>query len=201
MDGENAAHLEKLDKIECGHVPPHSRVHFYNGITGMHNSLGPDCTLKNVQYWIRQDGARWPVSAKAPQPHQQERPFFWSSVPRGKKLEGVFVKWDFSGQKEPRVLRRVNISCSVRWGYPSSVVHHTTHLCKGPSHGRLSLNGSACTLAGWTWSCNGPKPLVGVLATNHTRFRVLGVLTSRKACQCNSGQACPWPDVFPCKEF
>ena len=52
IDRENAAHLEKLERIECGHVPPHSRVHFYNGVTGLHNSLGPDCTLKNVQYWI-----------------------------------------------------------------------------------------------------------------------------------------------------
>ena len=50
IDGENAAHLEKLDRIECGHVPPHSRVHHYDGVAGMHTSLGPNCALKNVQY-------------------------------------------------------------------------------------------------------------------------------------------------------
>ena len=40
IDEENSAHLEKLDKIECGYVPPHSRVHHYDGVTGMHISLG-----------------------------------------------------------------------------------------------------------------------------------------------------------------
>ena len=68
VDGETAAHLEKLDRIECGHVPPHSRVHFYSGITGMHNSLGPSCTLKNVQYWVRQDGATSKAASPAAPP-------------------------------------------------------------------------------------------------------------------------------------
>ena len=68
IDGESAAHLERLDKIECGHVPPHARVHRYNGTTGMHNSLGPDCTLKNVQYWVRQDGATSKAASPAAPP-------------------------------------------------------------------------------------------------------------------------------------
>ena len=38
IDVENAAHFEKLERIECGHVPPHSRVRQYDGVTGMHTS-------------------------------------------------------------------------------------------------------------------------------------------------------------------
>ena len=50
IDGESAAYLDTLDKVECGHLPPHSQVHNYNGTAALLNSRGPDCTLKNVQY-------------------------------------------------------------------------------------------------------------------------------------------------------
>ena len=74
-DGESAAYLDKLDKVECGHLPPHSRVHSYNGTTGLHNSLGPNCTLKNVQYWIRQDGA----TSKAASPAAPQQNWHFSA--------------------------------------------------------------------------------------------------------------------------
>ena len=61
-DGENSAHLEDLDRIECGCVPPLSRVHHYDGVTGMHLSLG---------YWIRQDGATSKAASPAPPPSVQ----------------------------------------------------------------------------------------------------------------------------------
>ena len=34
----------------------------------MHLSLGPDCTFKNVRYWIRQDGATSKAASPAPPP-------------------------------------------------------------------------------------------------------------------------------------
>ena len=46
---ENSAHLAKMDRIDCGWVPPLSRMHNYDAMTGLHVSLGPDCTLKNAQ--------------------------------------------------------------------------------------------------------------------------------------------------------
>ena len=44
-----------MDKIDCGWTAPLPRVHHYDGATGLHVSLGPDCALKNVQYWVKQD--------------------------------------------------------------------------------------------------------------------------------------------------
>ena len=58
IDAVSSAHLEKVEKIDCGWMPPLPRVHHYDGNTGFHLSLslGPDCSLKNVQYWVKQDG-------------------------------------------------------------------------------------------------------------------------------------------------
>ena len=52
----NSAHLAKMDTLDCGWVPPLARMHNYDAVTGLRLSLGPDCTLKNVQYWVKQDG-------------------------------------------------------------------------------------------------------------------------------------------------
>ena len=41
--------MNKMEKIKCGWVPPLPRVHHYDGVTGIHLSLGPDCSLKTVQ--------------------------------------------------------------------------------------------------------------------------------------------------------
>ena len=40
----------------------------YDGVTGLHLSLGPDCTLKNLQYWVKQDGATAKAASPAPPP-------------------------------------------------------------------------------------------------------------------------------------
>ena len=45
--------------------PPLPRIHNYNGSIGLHNSLGTDCSLKNVQYWSRQDGATTKAASRA----------------------------------------------------------------------------------------------------------------------------------------
>ena len=56
IDTENSAHFDKMDKIDCGWVPPLPRMHHYDGATGLHLSLGPVCTLKYVQYWVNRMG-------------------------------------------------------------------------------------------------------------------------------------------------
>ena len=53
IDPENSAHLTKMDSIDWMGATP---MHHYDGVTGLHLSLGPDCTLKNVQYWVNEDG-------------------------------------------------------------------------------------------------------------------------------------------------
>ena len=68
IDPVNSAHLDKMDKIDCGWAPPLPRVHHYNSATGCHTSLGPDCTLKNVQYWVKQDGTTAKAASPAPPP-------------------------------------------------------------------------------------------------------------------------------------
>ena len=68
IDPVNSAHLDKMDKIDCGWVPPLLRMHHYDGATGFHISLGPDCSLKNVQDWAKQDGATAMAASPAPPP-------------------------------------------------------------------------------------------------------------------------------------
>ena len=53
IDPQNSAYLDQMDKIDCGWTAPLPRVHHYDGATGLHLSLGPDCALKDVQYWVR----------------------------------------------------------------------------------------------------------------------------------------------------
>ena len=77
VDPENSAYLGKMDKIDCGWVPPLPWVHHYDGVTGLHLSLGPDCALKNVQYWVKQDG----TTAKAASPSPP--PMTWSNSVQG----------------------------------------------------------------------------------------------------------------------
>ena len=87
IDAENSAHLDKMDKIDCGWVPPLPRVHHYDGVTGFHLSLGLDCTLKNVQYWIKQDG-----TAKAASPAPP--PITWRNSVQGltQHFEQMFMR-------------------------------------------------------------------------------------------------------------
>ena len=51
IDAVNSAYLEKMDKIDCGWTPLLPRLHHHDGATGFHILLGPDCALKDVQYW------------------------------------------------------------------------------------------------------------------------------------------------------
>ena len=67
IDAVNSAYLEKMDKIDCGWTAPLPRVHHYDGATGFHTSLGPDCTL-DVQYWVKQDGTTAKAASPAPPP-------------------------------------------------------------------------------------------------------------------------------------
>ena len=57
-----------MEKIDCGWMPPLPRVHHYDGNTGVHLSLGPDCSLKNVQYWVKSDGTTAKAASPAPPP-------------------------------------------------------------------------------------------------------------------------------------
>ena len=57
-----------MDKIDCGWTASLSRLHHYDGATGFHTSLGPDCALKNVQYWVTQDGTTAKAASPAPPP-------------------------------------------------------------------------------------------------------------------------------------
>ena len=69
IDPVNSAYLDKMDKIDCGWAPPLPRVvHHYNGATGLHVSLGPDCALKDVQYWLKRDGTTAKAASPAPPP-------------------------------------------------------------------------------------------------------------------------------------
>ena len=77
IDPENSAHLAEMKQIDCGWVPPLSRIHQYDAATGLHKSLGPDCALKNVQYWIKVDG----TTAKAASPVPP--PMTWSNTVHG----------------------------------------------------------------------------------------------------------------------
>ena len=43
IDPVNSAYLNQKDKIDCGWTTPLPRVHQYDGATGIHISLGPDC--------------------------------------------------------------------------------------------------------------------------------------------------------------
>ena len=56
IDPMNSAYMEKMETIDCGWIPPLPRKHHYNAATGLHTSLGPDCALKDVQCWVKQDG-------------------------------------------------------------------------------------------------------------------------------------------------
>ena len=55
IDPVNSAYLDQIEKIDCGWTAPLPRVHHYDGATGLHLSLGPDCALKDVQHWVKQD--------------------------------------------------------------------------------------------------------------------------------------------------
>ena len=68
IDAVNSAYLEKMDKIDCGWAAPLPRMHHYDGATGFHTSLGPDCALKDVQYWVKQDGTTAKAASPAPPP-------------------------------------------------------------------------------------------------------------------------------------
>ena len=68
IDAVNSAHLDKMDKIDGGWTAPLPRVHHYDGAMGYHISLGPDCALKNVQYWVKQDGTTAKAASPAPPP-------------------------------------------------------------------------------------------------------------------------------------
>ena len=61
IDAVNSAHLDKMEKIDCGWMPPLPRVHHYDGNTGLHLSLGPDCSLQ-------QDGTTAKAASPAPPP-------------------------------------------------------------------------------------------------------------------------------------
>ena len=64
IDPAGAVILQQMEELDCGWISPLPRKFQYDGVTGMHLSLGPDCTLKNVQYWVKQDG----TTAKAASP-------------------------------------------------------------------------------------------------------------------------------------
>ena len=68
IDAVNSAYLNKMAKIDCGWTAPLPRMHHYDGATGFHTSLGPDCALKNVQYWVKQDGSTAKAASPAPPP-------------------------------------------------------------------------------------------------------------------------------------
>ena len=77
IDPVTSAYLDQIGKIDCGWTAPLPRVHHYGGATGLHLSLGPDCALKDVQYWIKQDG----TTAKAASPALPPVP--WSNSVQG----------------------------------------------------------------------------------------------------------------------
>ena len=77
IDAVKSAYLEKMDKIDCAWSAPLPRMHHYDETTGFHTSLGPDCALKDVQYWVKQDG----TTAKAASPAPPSMP--WSSSVQG----------------------------------------------------------------------------------------------------------------------
>ena len=77
IDPVNSDYLNQIEKIDCGWTPPLPRVHYYDGATGLHLSLGPDCALKDVQYWVKQDG----TTAKAASPALPPAP--WSNSVQG----------------------------------------------------------------------------------------------------------------------
>ena len=66
--GDASAELDKLDKVECGCVPPLPQVHNYNTTTGMHVCLGRGCSLKHDQSWIKQDAATSKAASAAVPP-------------------------------------------------------------------------------------------------------------------------------------
>ena len=51
-----SAHLDQVDKIKCGWIAPLPKLYHCDATTGLHHTLGPDCALKNAQYWAKQDG-------------------------------------------------------------------------------------------------------------------------------------------------
>ena len=76
IDQENSACLDQIEKIDCGWTAPLPGVHHYDGATGLHLSLGPDCALKDVQYWVKQDGTAKAASPALP-------PVTWSNSVQG----------------------------------------------------------------------------------------------------------------------
>ena len=73
----NSVHLEKMEVLDCGWTPPLPRMHQYDAATGLHISLGRACALKDVQYWVKQDG----TTAKAASPALPPAP--WSTSVHG----------------------------------------------------------------------------------------------------------------------
>ena len=88
IDAVNSAHLNKVDKIDCGWTAPLPRPHHYDGAAGFHLSLGPDCALKNMQYWVKPDG----TTAKAASPAPPPMP--WSNSVQGltQHFEQMFMR-------------------------------------------------------------------------------------------------------------
>ena len=56
IDPVLSALLDQVDKIKCGWTTPLPKMYHYDAATGLHRTLGPDCALKNAQYWVKQDG-------------------------------------------------------------------------------------------------------------------------------------------------
>ena len=77
IDPVNSDYLNQIEKIDCGWTAPLPRAHHYDGATGLHLSLGPDCALKDVQYWVKQNG----TTAKAASPALPPMP--WSNSVQG----------------------------------------------------------------------------------------------------------------------
>ena len=63
-----SAPVRELGRRDLCSIP---RVHHYDRNTGLHESLGPDCALKTVQYWVKQDGTTAKAASLAVPPMQR----------------------------------------------------------------------------------------------------------------------------------
>ena len=144
IDPVSSAHLDKMDKIDCGWTAPLPRVHHYDGATGLHVSLGPDCALKDVQYWVKQDG----TTAKAASPAPPPLP--WSNSVQGltqhfeqmsmrnavNPVDMGHIPDDATAEVSPIILKHDEISMELYTGHifpayelvPTSDRHHGTRL-------------------------------------------------------------------------
>ena len=70
---KRSRHTDPSDHlVSCGHSAFFSAhlqcLALPDGVTGFHTSLGPDCALKNVEYWVKQDGTTAKAASSAPPP-------------------------------------------------------------------------------------------------------------------------------------